>query len=726
MEITMEHPRDFLCPISHELMDTPMVDQEGNTYEKINICNWLSNHNTSPITRNPLSIDHLSLNRSLRNIIEDYKKSKGIPITTGLKIPDIGRDIDTSELSLDLSYNGVYKLITISPPKGIDRQSGDISAVVDISGSMGIEATIKNDSGQNESHGLSILDITKHALRTIVYCLDSDDRFALISYSDSARVEYELNFMTPENKQEVLKCIDNLHTEGSTNLWDGLFKGMEELKKNKGSGRNAGVFLLTDGQPNIEPPRGHIPMLKKYQDENPDITFSIDTYGFGYNLDSELLNQLAIQGNGSYAFIPDSGFVGTVFEHSISNFLVNVSNKSILCIEPSFGHELNIQNIYYPYDTKSATWGYQINVGAIQYGQNKNIVVTTNSPDDTFSVIFKYFDTRDNKWKSIEQNTFTTKNKFVMKHYYRAYFAEEVTKALVTQDSNYISNLKSVIESSNIGDDPYIQDLLKDLNGQVSQALSRNDWFNKWGKHYLPSLVLSHYLQKCNNFKDPGVQHFGGDLFKKIRDKADDIFCNMEPPKPSISYSRGSSNRSAAPVSMSVYSQPSGVCFDGFCEVSMFDKSTKLVKDIVKGDKVMTPNNKEATIRCVVKTTTNGRESLVSFEDGLLVTKWHPIRIYGKWVFPTNLALAEVRVCSAVYSFLLETDDEHVMIINNIECIALAHNIDKPVANHSYFGTEEVIKDLMNMQGWDEGLIVIGQKSAVRDSLTNRVVKLVQ
>ena len=724
MEITMDHPKDFLCPISHELMDTPMIDQEGNTYEKANIFNWLSNHNTSPITRNSLSINQLSLNRSLRNLIEDYKKSKGIPIKTGPKIPDIGRDIDKSELLLDISCNGIYKSINIIPPKGIDRQSGDISAVVDISGSMGIEATIKNNSGQNESHGLSILDITKHALRTIVYCLDPDDRFALISYSDSARVEYELNFMTPENKQKVLKCIDNLHTEGSTNLWDGLFKGMEELKKNKGSGRNAGVFLLTDGQPNIEPPRGHIPMLQKYKDENPDITFSIDTYGFGYNLNSELLNQLAINGNGSYAFIPDSGFVGTVFEHSISNFLVNVSNKSMLCIEPSPGQELNIQNIYYPYNIKSATWGYQINVGAIQYGQNKNIVLTTNSPNDTFIVTFKYFDTRDNKWKSIEKNTFTANENLVMKQYCRVSFADEVTKALATQNGTYLTNLNTLIKSFTVKYDPYIQDLLKDLNGQVAQALSRNDWFNKWGRHYLPSLVLSHYLQKCNNFKDPGVQHFGGDLFKKIRDKADDIFCNMEPPKPSISVARGYSSRNATPVNMSIYSQPSSVCFDGFCEVSMFDRTTKLVKDIVKGDKLMTPNNKEATVRCVVKTTTSGSESLVRFEDGLLVTKWHPVRIYGKWVFPANLALAEVRVCSAVYSFLLETDDEHVMIINNIECIALAHNINEPVAKHSYYGTEEVVKDLMNMQGWDSGLITINSSNIIRDEITNRVIKI--
>lgn len=27
-------------------------------------------------------------------------------------------------------------------------------------------------------------------------------------------------------------------------------------------------MLFTDGMPNVEPPRGHIPMLKKYLDEN--------------------------------------------------------------------------------------------------------------------------------------------------------------------------------------------------------------------------------------------------------------------------------------------------------------------------------------------------------------------------------------------------------------------------------------------------------------------------
>ena len=33
------------------------------------------------------------------------------------------------------------------------------------------------------------------------------------------------------------------------------------------------------------------------------------------------------------------------------------------------------------------------------------------------------------------------------------------------------------------------------------QALSREDWFLKWGRHYLQSLQRSHALQQCNNFK---------------------------------------------------------------------------------------------------------------------------------------------------------------------------------------------------------------------------------
>lgn len=78
-----------------------------------------------------------------------------------------------------------------------------------------------------------------------------------------------------------------------------------------------------------------------------------------------------------------------------------------------------------------------------------------------------------------------------------------------------------------------LQYLLEDLQGQVSEAFSRDDWYTKWGLHYLPSLMCAHLAQVCNNFKDPGVQAYGGEVFADLRDKADDIFCTLPAPTPS-------------------------------------------------------------------------------------------------------------------------------------------------------------------------------------------------
>jgi hypothetical protein len=113
----------------------------------------------------------------------------------------------------------------------------------------------------------------------------------------------------------------------STNLWDGLLKGMQQVKKGNVANTLSSVFLLTDGVPNVEPPRGHIPMMQKFIDENPHLKFSVNVFGFGYNLMSSLLLEIALNGGGNYSFIPDASFVGTVFVHSVSNELCKVSRN---------------------------------------------------------------------------------------------------------------------------------------------------------------------------------------------------------------------------------------------------------------------------------------------------------------------------------------------------------------------------------------------------------------
>lgn len=57
---------------------------------------------------------------------------------------------------------------------------------------MGMEATLKNEQGGTESHGLNQLDLVKHSLKTIVNILEPMDRMSIVSYSTDARVEVNL------------------------------------------------------------------------------------------------------------------------------------------------------------------------------------------------------------------------------------------------------------------------------------------------------------------------------------------------------------------------------------------------------------------------------------------------------------------------------------------------------------------------------------------------------
>lgn len=76
----------------------------------------------------------------------------------------------------------------------------DIVCVLDISGSMATEAHVKNTEGVKEKHGLSYLDLLKHATKTIIENLDENDRFGLVSYSDDARVEFAIQSMSKQYK----------------------------------------------------------------------------------------------------------------------------------------------------------------------------------------------------------------------------------------------------------------------------------------------------------------------------------------------------------------------------------------------------------------------------------------------------------------------------------------------------------------------------------------------
>jgi len=67
-------PRSFYCPLTLSPMIDPVIDLEGNSYERSAILHYLVHmgHDTSPITRNPLKPFHLAVNRALKELIHEF------------------------------------------------------------------------------------------------------------------------------------------------------------------------------------------------------------------------------------------------------------------------------------------------------------------------------------------------------------------------------------------------------------------------------------------------------------------------------------------------------------------------------------------------------------------------------------------------------------------------------------------------------------------------------
>lgn len=59
------------CPITHEVLRDPVVAADGITYERHAITNWLTSHDTSPMTNIPLANLELHPNNLVRTLIEE-------------------------------------------------------------------------------------------------------------------------------------------------------------------------------------------------------------------------------------------------------------------------------------------------------------------------------------------------------------------------------------------------------------------------------------------------------------------------------------------------------------------------------------------------------------------------------------------------------------------------------------------------------------------------------
>ena len=71
----VEPYKDWVCPISHQLMVDPVVAQDGHSYERTEITEWLSRSSESPMDRSIIDNKTLYTNIGLKTAIQEWKNN---------------------------------------------------------------------------------------------------------------------------------------------------------------------------------------------------------------------------------------------------------------------------------------------------------------------------------------------------------------------------------------------------------------------------------------------------------------------------------------------------------------------------------------------------------------------------------------------------------------------------------------------------------------------------
>jgi hypothetical protein len=72
-----EH-HDFICPITLDVYRDPVLAGDGHVYERIAIVQWIKQHGTSPLTREPLNVNDLRSKENIKQLCQSNRSNSVI------------------------------------------------------------------------------------------------------------------------------------------------------------------------------------------------------------------------------------------------------------------------------------------------------------------------------------------------------------------------------------------------------------------------------------------------------------------------------------------------------------------------------------------------------------------------------------------------------------------------------------------------------------------------
>ena len=201
-----------------------------------------------------MSVDQLIPNRILKQAIDAIRDQiKDDDLKRVIEKPNLDdKKIDFSGNTINPTISSIIRNKNINKNKNIYNKNDDtyldicvempideqirraapvhLVLVIDVSWSMDSEAKVKDSGGKSESHGLSILDIVKHAAQTCRSTLTCDDYMSLIEFHDIAEVIQTPIKVDDIGNNQLQQAISNLRCKGSTNMWDACKTALDLCK----------------------------------------------------------------------------------------------------------------------------------------------------------------------------------------------------------------------------------------------------------------------------------------------------------------------------------------------------------------------------------------------------------------------------------------------------------------------------------------------------------------
>lgn len=742
-------PNEYLCPILLQLMEDPVMTEDGQTFDRSAIEQWFrTNTNKSPLTGARLSSTRLIPNFALKKLIEDYKQTHQLqdtaPATTTDQVPPppaVPHSPPRPPPQVDLKVairddDQSLAAVTVSLAGDIADCTVHLVVVLDVSGSMSFPSSRARPSSAaaGEDSSFSRLDLVKHSMNTAIEMLRAEDYLTIVKFSHDAECVLSKHQMTRIGKMIAKAKVEALYAQSTTNLWGGLWTGIQEVMKPMEqpfleSGGHGAILLMTDGCPSNDflLASDIVRVLKtKLSRMTPSYPFAIHCcgYGQGTELDSAVLQDISTLGRGLFTYISDGMMVGTVFVHLVANLLSAALVDVRLAVHDRHSGRTEAERrVTYMRPGQPKTFFFE-------RGVVKEATFTMTARGDTVRIVPSSATPCPNEPSpyvpfvaGLERLLSELKDGF------HPITASAIIESVHQQLQSIATNNQSRHGQLFLGDWIYPEDPSK---GQVARAVGSQAEWTRWGCHYLRALLSAHQQQEMTNFKDRSILAYATPRLMQLYETGYDTFAELEPPR---SFCRTVTHAPRQTVSMRAMVNPSAGCFTGEARVTMEDGSVMKISDLRRGMKVKGVFVVDYLV--VYHVSADLELCYATQEDtgsGFGVTPYHPFLHSTdggakEWAFPADHepTTFQKRLTPNVPSlFNLVLTSGHVVEIEGLEYVTLGHGLTmNSVVAHPYFGTHCVVDDVKRMDVGDSGVAVFRRPVFIRDCSDGIVIGIV-